>query len=68
MTVFGDFETIKVGDKASVIKKITEDDIRRFVEMTGDSNPLHVDKTRKKSKNQHSPAYFRKPRREISSL
>lgn len=44
MTVFGDFETIKIGDTASVIKKITADDIRKFVEMTGDNNPLHVDK------------------------
>ncbi len=44
MTIFGDFDTIKTGDSASVVKKITEDDIRRFVELTGDNNPLHVDK------------------------
>jgi len=44
MTVFGDFDTIQIGDKASVIKKITVEDIRKFVEMTGDDNPLHVDK------------------------
>jgi len=44
MTVFGDFDAIKIGDTASVIKKITVEDIRKFVEMTGDSNPLHVDK------------------------
>ena len=44
MTVFGDFDAIKIGDTASVIKKIAVDDIRKFVEMTGDSNPLHIDK------------------------
>lgn len=45
MTVFGDFDAIRVGDTASVIKKIEVEDIRRFVEMTGDSNPLHIDRT-----------------------
>lgn len=44
MTIFGDFQAIKVGDKASLVKKITESDIRKFVDMTGDDNPLHVDK------------------------
>lgn len=44
MTAFGDFDAIKIGDTASVIKKITVEDIRKFVEMTGDSNPLHVDR------------------------
>ena len=44
MTIFGDFNKIKLGDSASVVKRITEDDIRKFVEITGDNNPLHVDK------------------------
>lgn len=44
MTAFGDFDKISTGDSASVVKKITEDDIRKFVEMTGDDNPLHVDR------------------------
>ena len=44
MTAFGDFDKINTGDSASVVKKITEDDIRKFVEMTGDDNPLHVDR------------------------
>ena len=41
--MFKDFSEIKVGDSESISKKITESDVRRFVEMTGDDNPLHVD-------------------------
>jgi len=44
MTAFGDYDAIKIGDTATVIKRISIDDIRKFVEMTGDSNPLHIDK------------------------
>jgi 3-oxoacyl-[acyl-carrier protein] reductase len=43
MMIFGDFNEIKLGDSASVVKRITADDIRKFVEITGDNNPLHVD-------------------------
>lgn len=43
MTAFGDFDAIDVGDSAFLDKSIEEADIRRFVEMTGDDNPLHVD-------------------------
>lgn len=35
-----DFE---VGQHASFTKTFTEEDVRRFVEITGDINPLHVD-------------------------
>lgn len=45
MTMFTDFESINVGDSESLVKSIKEEDIRRFVEMTGDDNPLHVDRT-----------------------
>jgi len=38
------FEEIVVGDRASVRHHVSEDDIRRFVELTGDDNPLHVDR------------------------
>jgi 3-oxoacyl-[acyl-carrier protein] reductase len=38
------FSEIRVGDTESIVKKITEADVRRFVEMTGDDNPLHVDR------------------------
>lgn len=41
--MFQDFDAIKVGDQRSLQKTITANDVRRFVEMTGDDNPLHVD-------------------------
>jgi len=43
MTVFTDFDDVKEGDTASIVKTITDADIRKFVELTGDDNPLHVD-------------------------
>jgi 3-oxoacyl-[acyl-carrier protein] reductase len=42
--VFRDFESISVGDTRSLVRTITEADVRRFVDMTGDDNPLHVDR------------------------
>jgi acyl dehydratase len=35
-----DFE---IGQHATFTKTFTEDDVRRFIEITGDVNPLHVD-------------------------
>jgi acyl dehydratase len=32
-----------VGQSASFTKTFTDEDVRRFVEITGDTNPLHVD-------------------------
>jgi 3-hydroxybutyryl-CoA dehydratase len=32
-----------LGTRVSVTKTFTDEDIRRFVEITGDDNPLHVD-------------------------
>lgn len=32
-----------IGQRASFRKTFTDDDVRRFVEITGDVNPLHVD-------------------------
>lgn len=43
MSVFEHFEQVKEGDTDSLVRTITEADVRRFVEMTGDDNPLHVD-------------------------
>ncbi|KRA60359.1 short-chain dehydrogenase [Caulobacter sp. Root655] len=42
--MFSDFETLQVGDTRSLSRTISEADVRRFVEMTGDDNPLHVDR------------------------
>lgn len=38
------YDEIKVGDKATLEHKITQNDIERFVELTGDDNKLHIDK------------------------
>lgn len=40
---FTDFDSVQEGDSRSLTRHIGEADIRRFVEMTGDDNPLHVD-------------------------
>lgn len=37
------FESIKVGDKASFIKTVSESDIYQYAGITGDFNPAHVD-------------------------
>lgn len=44
MTAFADFDSLSVGECRQLTRRITQDDIRRFVEMTGDDNPLHVDR------------------------
>jgi acyl dehydratase len=36
---------LKVGDTASISRKITDQDIRAFAELTGDHNPVHLDET-----------------------
>ena len=36
-------EDFEPGQRASFTKTFTDEDVRRFVEITGDSNPLHVD-------------------------
>jgi 3-oxoacyl-[acyl-carrier protein] reductase len=37
------FDEIKIGAKAEISHVITKEDIRKFVELTGDDNKLHVD-------------------------
>jgi len=37
------FDEIKIGDSASLIRKLTMDDINLFAVMSGDVNPAHVD-------------------------
>ena len=44
MTAYLDFDVLKVGDCRQLSKTITDEDIRKFVELTGDDNPLHVDR------------------------
>lgn len=36
-------EDFEVGQSATVTRTFTDEDVRRFVEITGDTNPLHVD-------------------------
>ena len=38
------YNEIKIGDKATIVHKITESDIDEFVNLTGDYNKLHVNK------------------------
>jgi 3-oxoacyl-[acyl-carrier protein] reductase len=42
--MLSDFETIIVGESRTLTRHISEDDVQRFVVMTGDDNPLHVDR------------------------
>ncbi len=35
--------TLQVGDTAEFSKTITDDDIQRFADLTGDHNPVHLD-------------------------
>lgn len=42
--MFKEFDAIQVGETQTLTKTITEEDLRKFVEMTGDVNPLHVDR------------------------
>ena len=42
--MYKDFDAIQIGDTQTIKKTITEVDVRKFVEITGDDNPLHVDR------------------------
>jgi len=39
------FDDLSIGQKASVAKTITNEDIAHFIAITGDVNPLHVDES-----------------------
>ena len=36
-------DQLNIGEKANLIKQITESDILRFSEISGDKNPIHID-------------------------
>jgi len=36
-------DQLDIGEKASLKKQITESDVLRFAEVTGDKNPIHID-------------------------
>lgn len=42
-TVIARIDDFSVGQHASFSKTFTEDDVQRFIAITGDTNPLHVD-------------------------
>ena len=42
--MFADFDRITIGETRALTRMISAADVRRFVEMTGDDNPLHVDR------------------------
>jgi 3-hydroxybutyryl-CoA dehydratase len=37
-------DQLNIGDRASISRQITERDVIRFAEITGDINPIHMDK------------------------
>lgn len=37
------YSDIKVGDKATIEKKITDEDVRAFADLSLDHNPIHLD-------------------------
>jgi 3-hydroxybutyryl-CoA dehydratase len=37
-------DQLNIGDRASISQQITERDVIRFAELTGDINPIHMDK------------------------
>ncbi len=38
------YDTLQVGDSFTTTRFISEDDVKVFADVTGDDNPLHVDK------------------------
>lgn len=34
---------ISIGDRASVIKSFTQDEVNTFAKISGDNNPIHID-------------------------
>ena len=36
------YEDIKIGDSASVVKKVTVEDVEAFAKVSTDTNPVHM--------------------------
>tara|TARA_B100000780_G_scaffold248377_1_gene193692 strand:- start:528 stop:1718 length:1191 start_codon:yes stop_codon:yes gene_type:complete len=49
------YDSINIGDKAEIKHKITNEDVNKFVELTGDDNKLHI------NENYASQTSFKKP-------
>ena len=47
------FDEIKIGDKASLVRTLTKEDIELFAVMSGDVNPAHVDEEYARSSQFH---------------
>lgn len=43
VAICGRYLSLKVGDVATLSKRITTEDIKKFAELSGDTNPLHLD-------------------------
>lgn len=41
--VFMNYNVIKIGDKAKVVKAFTKEDVQSFAELSTDKNPVHLD-------------------------
>lgn len=39
------FDELRMGQRASLTKTVTEKDLEHFIAITGDTNPLHVDES-----------------------
>lgn len=37
------FEDLKVGMQETSVRRVTDEDVRKFAEVSGDSNPIHLD-------------------------
>ena len=41
--MFANIDDISIGDEKKITRTISLEDIKRFIEITGDTNPLHID-------------------------
>ncbi|MDD3138164.1 MAG: SDR family oxidoreductase [Lachnospiraceae bacterium] len=58
MTKVKSINDYSVGDKENIIHKITEEDVQKFANLTGDYNPLHLDEEFAKTTDFKKPVVF----------